>query len=303
MLDLALSALLGLAAAVLYTVALAWTRRRRTQERLFGPDAEAPAAAATAEGRLARWLALAGFRRSDAGLIFLAASAASLGAGGLLAWGIRRSALVAEMAHWANGIPGGVGDLALPILYGMPWIVFAMASLVPLVIVRMARQRRVQAVENELPIVLEMLATLSEAGLGFDAAIVKLIEVHPESTPLLDELRLYQTEILGGVSRIRALRNVRTRLDVGPVTVFVSALVQAEQVGAALTDVLRRQAEDARGRNRQRALIRAEGLPTKLVFPLVICYLPGIFVTTLGPSLVQFAKLADSFARGRGAGR
>jgi pilus assembly protein TadC len=145
-----------------------------------------------------------------------------------------------------------------------------------------------------------MLATLSEAGLGFDAAITQLIDAQMAVTPLIEELKLYQTEVLGGVARVQALRHLKQRIDVGQVNVFVSALVQAEQGGAALTEVLRRQAEDARSRNRERALIQAEALPTKLVFPLVICYLPGLFVTTLGPAILQFVKIADTFARTRG---
>jgi tight adherence protein C len=296
--DLVFSALAGIAVALGYTFFLAWSRRRRGQERLFGDEAE-PAVAPIAQSRLGRWLSLAGFRRPDAVYVFVAANMVSLSVGGALAYEISRGEMVASMVEGANLVPGGVGDLALPFLYGMPWIVFAIVALAPLVYVRMSRQKRVRAVENELPVALEMLATLSEAGLGFDAAIARLTGVHPGSTPFLDELRLYQTEILGGVSRIQALRKMKSRLDIPPVTVFVSALVQAEQAGAALTDVLRRQAEDARNQNRQRALIKAEGLPTKLVFPLVICYLPGLFATTLGPSLVQFAKLADAFAHAR----
>jgi tight adherence protein C len=298
---LILSALLG-AVALGYTALLAWTRRRRSQERLFGHEA-APEVPVIAQGWLPHWLSLAGYRRPDAPLLFISATIASVTIGGLLAYGIWRTPMIADLVDWAGIIPGGVGDLALPFLYGMPWIIFAIIAYVPLSVVRVSRQRRVRAVENELPVALEMLATLSEAGIGFDAAIVRLTDVHPESTPFLDELRLYQTEILGGVSRVRALRNMKSRLEIGPVTVFVSALVQAEQAGAALTDVLRHQAEDARNQNRQRALIKAEGLPIKLVFPLVICYLPGLFVTTLGPSLLQFAKLAEGFAHARGANR
>jgi tight adherence protein C len=281
----------------IYPLTLWLSRRARTQERLFGAeDPESSRVEEAPPNFLSHWLFLAGYRRRDASLIFIAGSMTLFALGGLVAFGVSRSRLIANLVEGAAAIPGGVGDLALPFLYGLPWIIVAFATLVPAVIVRAARRRRVNAVEGELSVVLEMLATLAEAGLGFDAAIARLIDVHPDSTPLVDEMKLYQTELLGGVSRTQGLRRIKARLDITSVTVFVSALVQAEQAGAALTDVLRRQAEDARNRARQRALIKAEGLPTKLVFPLVICYLPGLFVTTLGPSMLQFIKLADTFS-------
>jgi tight adherence protein C len=69
--------------------------------------------------------------------------------------------------------------------------------------------------------------------------------------------------------------------------------VQAEQVGAGFSTVLRHQADDLRGRRRERAMVMAQALPVKLVFPLVICFLPGIFLTTLGPAFMQFFKMAE----------
>jgi tight adherence protein C len=79
-------------------------------------------------------------------------------------------------------------------------------------------------------------------------------------------------------------------------SIFVSALVQAEQVGAGFANVLRTQADDLRGRRRERANTLAQALPVKLVFPLVMCFLPGIFTTTLGPTFLQFVRLAESMA-------
>lgn len=80
-------------------------------------------------------------------------------------------------------------------------------------------------------------------------------------------------------------------------TIFVSALVQAEQVGAGFASVLRTQADDMRGRRRENANMLAQALPVKLVFPLVICFLPGIFVSTLGPVFLQFIDLAEGMTR------
>src|SRR5438105_754972 len=82
------------------------------------------------------------------------------------------------------------------------------------------RWRRVEDVELDLPLTLEMLATLSEAGLGFDAAIARLIDSQPVGRPLAEELGIYQNELLAGVSRVQCLRRLRQRVDVGPVTIF-----------------------------------------------------------------------------------
>lgn len=291
-----------LAAVVALAVVFAWRRRLVAAERLRldEPEAKKPELQRVASRGLARWLFLAGYREPSATTNFLLATLGLSLFGGLVAWAIVRGGLVANLERAAAVVPGGIADLAIPILEGMPWLVLTFLAMAPMAVVRAARRRRVAAIEKELPLLLEMLATLSEAGLGFDAAIARLVDSHPDPSPLYDELRTYQTELLAGTARVTALRELRRRIDVGAVTVFISSLVQSEEVGSALTDVLRRQSEDAHARNRERALIKAEALPTKLVFPLVICYLPGLFVTTLGPTLLQFAKLADAFARGRG---
>ena len=148
-----------------------------------------------------------------------------------------------------------------------------------------------------MPITLELLSTLSQAGLGLDASIVKLLESQDPSRPLAQELRLYQLETLTGVPRIQCLRRLSQRLGVGSVSTFISAIVQAEQVGAGMADVLQRQADDLRNRRREQAMALAQSVPVKLTFPLVICFLPGIFVTTLGPTFHQFFQLAENVIR------
>ena len=70
-------------------------------------------------------------------------------------------------------------------------------------------------------------------------------------------------------------------------------MVQAEEVGASLADTLRHQASDLRMRRREDALLKAQALPVQLVFPLVICFLPGIFLSTLAPVLYQMIQVAE----------
>jgi tight adherence protein C len=83
-------------------------------------------------------------------------------------------------------------------------------------------------------------------------------------------------------------------------SVVVSAIVQAEQLGMGLAAVLRRQADDLRDRRRERANAFANSLPVKRLLPMVICFLPGLFVWTLGPFFVQIFRMADTFTRLRG---
>ena len=84
------------------------------------------------------------------------------------------------------------------------------------------------------------------------------------------------------------------RLDVPSLTTFSSALVHAENQGASIGDTLRRQATDLWSRRREEAIQKAQTLPTKLAFPLVICFLPGVFVWTFGPAVAEFIDLASS---------
>jgi tight adherence protein C len=249
-------------------------------------------------GWLARWLFLAGFRTRGASAAFVAATliCAAIGLGFALtaqSSGLTRNAIAA-----AESVPGGIGDLARPILFGGPWICLLLWACLPWIIVNSRRKARVESVEHDMPVTLELLATMSESGLGFDGALEKVVESQPVPRPLFEELRTFQLEILGGVSRVVCFRRLARRLEVPSMSIFVSALVQAEQVGAGFSNVLRTQADDLRNRRREDANMLAQALPVKLIFPLVICFLPGIFVTTLGPIFMQFIRLADSMMSG-----
>src|SRR5262249_42713750 len=155
--------------------------------------------------------------------------------------------------------------------FALPWIVLATMTLLPTLRVRDARRRRVAQVEQDLPLTLELLATLAEAGIAFDAALERILSSQPGNRPLTQELRLFQMEVLAGRPRVECLRRLSRRIDVSSLTLFVSALVQASQVGSGISAVLRRQVEELRDRRRENALTAAASLPVKLLFPLVIC--------------------------------
>lgn len=293
--------LLALALGATWAVGRALTRAR-TRARLMGgegPD-EAPRAAADElePGTLRHWLTAAGFPGELAPTSFVASSAACTVLGCLVAAGLSLSGLPAQLARTLIELPGGYGGLLAPVPILGPWVLLATCGLVPYLVVNGRRRRRVRETEEDLPLTLELLATLSQAGLGFDAGVARILDARPEPRPLFEELRQLQRDLLSGVPRVRALRALARRLELGPISMLVSALVQAEQMGASLADVLARQAQDVRARRRADVLIKAEALTVKLVFPLVMCFMPGLFVFTLGPAFHQLFQLTASFSRG-----
>ncbi len=297
----------ALASVVASRVASAAAARRRAMERLeravVSPAREAAARASVEEaavGRgLSRWLGLAGRREPGAARGFLVQivglTALGVLAGLLLSW----SAPLAEMRAWLLDVPGA-GPMLAPVLGLAPWIVVLLLALLPVATVQRRRRELVESVERDLPTTLALLATLAESGTGLDAAIERALRGLDPDRPLAVELATFRREVLAGVPRVRAFRRLSARLDVPSVSVFVSAVVHAEHVGSGLADTLRQQADEVWNRRREDALARAQALPTRLAVPLVLCFLPGIFVFTFGPALAQFLEIADGVLRGAG---
>jgi tight adherence protein C len=257
-----------------------FSARQQVQRRLFQSDASdssVPAPTRANSGFLATWLARAGYRRAGAVPGFVGATLVAVGIGTTLGYFAWVSGLLAE------------ADRA-------PYLATLVVAFVPLAFVRRARRSRVAQVERDLPVTLELLATLAEAGLGFDAALDRILGSNPPDRALVQEFRTFQAEVLAGRSRVECLRRLGRRLDVTSVTILVSALVQAEQIGSGIAEVLRSQAEDLRQRRRERAMEFSMALPVKLLFPLVICFLPGIILFTLGPAFYDLFRLADTYS-------
>ena len=136
--------------------------------------------------------------------------------------------------------------------------------------------------------------------MGFDSALIRILKTRLAGRPLAEELQVYQADLLAGRPRIESLRRMSSRIRIGSISILVSALAQAEQMGMGIAKVLRTQADDIRARRRERAIAFANSLPVKRLFPLVICFLPGIFVWTLGPAFVQLFQLTENLTRGGG---
>jgi len=169
----------------------------------------------------------------------------------------------------------------------------------PTASVRRARRERVRLVLRDLYPVLELFASLAQAGLAFDAALARVLTTLGPERPFGRELLTFQAEVQSGADRTVCLRRLARRIEVPQVGSFTSALIRAHEVGMSLAAPLRRQADDLRNDLREQSLARAQSLPARLVFPLVICFLPGIFVMSLGPALYGFLAETAGFGSTR----
>ena len=145
---------------------------------------------------------------------------------------------------------------------------------------------------KELPDILDLLTVSLEAGLGFDAAVNKVVSkktgvIANEFHRCLEEMRL-------GKTRREALSGIRERLGVDEVKSFISSILQAEKMGIGMVQVMRVQSNEVREQRRQRAEEEAMKAPIKMLFPLVLFIFPSLFIVLLGPAIIQFI---DTFTK------
>ena len=132
-----------------------------------------------------------------------------------------------------------------------------------------------------IPDALDLLTISVRAGLGFDGALGKVVE--KLKGPLTEEFRRALAEIRVGKARRDALRDIVPRTEVPALTNFIGAIIQAEQLGVSISKVLQVQSEQLRIERRQRAEEMAAKAPIKMLFPLVGCIFPSLFIVILGP--------------------
>jgi tight adherence protein C len=150
-------------------------------------------------------------------------------------------------------------------------------------------RRRRDAVQAALPDALDLLAVSVEAGLGFDAAISKLVE-HMDG-PLIDEFGLALSEMRVGESRQDALKKLSARIDSPELGAFVRAIIQADQLGISLGRILRVQAVDSRLKRQTAAEEKAMKAPIKMLFPTVVFIFPAMFIVILGPAFMSLKQM------------
>jgi tight adherence protein C len=149
-----------------------------------------------------------------------------------------------------------------------------------IVVIFKARSRKAQ-LRSEMPDALDLLAVSVEAGLGFDGAIMKLME-HMHG-PLAEEFALTLGEMRVGQSRQEALKNLAERTDMQEISSFTRAIIQADQLGISLGRILRVQAADTRMKRQAAAEEKAMKAPIKMMFPTAVFIFPVIFIVALAP--------------------
>jgi tight adherence protein C len=145
-------------------------------------------------------------------------------------------------------------------------------------------KKRQKAILLMVPDTLDLLTISVRAGLGFDGALGKVVE--KLKGPLTEEFRRALAEIRVGKARRDALRDIVPRTEVPALTNFIGAIIQAEQLGVSISKVLQVQSEQLRIERRQRAEEMAAKAPIKMLFPLVGCIFPSLFIVILGPAII-----------------
>ena len=190
--------------------------------------------------------------------------------------------------------------LALPILvvFGLSagWLPAAFAAvcgyIAPSFYIGRKTFLRQKAIRNGLPDALDLMTLCTEAGSGLDQALAKtseeLFTAHPA---LAEELRTITTEIRAGKPRMEAFRNFYSRTGVDDVKSLVAMLTQTDRFGTSVADALRIQSDTSRTKRRQFAEERAGKVGVKLVFPLVLCLFPALYVVCFGPVVVKIYRV------------
>jgi tight adherence protein C len=200
-------------------------------------------------------------------LAFKTAGTLGLGGIGLLVWLVSRSGtglllmlLLAALGYW-------LADL---LLYN-------------------TGLKRQEAMRRAAPDALDMLTVCVEAGLGFDAGLLQVVD--NTRGPLAAEFARVLKEVQLGRSRTEAFGDLAERTDVIEIKSFVSALVQADRLGVPIAGVLREQAAELRVRRRQRAEEKAQKVPVKIIFPVLFCIFPVFFILVIGPGAIRIAQV------------
>jgi tight adherence protein C len=169
-------------------------------------------------------------------------------------------------------------------LLGLP-VGAAIGLFLPDLLIYNAGTKRQQQIARDLPDVLDALVIGVEAGLGLDSAMVQVAQML--EGPMPDELHRVLQEMKLGVARTAALRALSARTTVRDLKSLVTALVQAGEMGISVSGILREHSSDQRLRRRQRAEEQAQKVSVKMLFPVLFCFFPAIFVVVIGPAALR----------------
>jgi tight adherence protein C len=215
---------------------------------------------------------------------------------------LRRRMVRAGYHSFTPALVFSVAELVLPVVLGlpllllMPWPTNLFAGglgavvgfMLPSVALGRLIDARRQAITNGLPDVLDLLIVCLEAGCSLDQAIVKATEELTLVYPALgEELKMLTAETRAGKPRVEAFKNLEARTKNDDVRALVAMMVQTDRFGTSVSQALRTFAEVTRTKRRQRAEEKAAKVGVKMVFPLVLCLFPALYVATLGAAVIQ----------------
>jgi tight adherence protein C len=179
--------------------------------------------------------------------------------------------------------------LVLPLEGRMPLLLFLGSALLlvlgPDAMLNRKVEERQHAIRVALPDILDLLTISVEAGLGFEQALDRTVNAVPG--PLSDEFARMLGEVRAGATRAQAMRQMDDRINVPEIRSFVLAILQADTFGVSISRVLRVQADEMRVKRRQLAQEAAQKAPVKMLFPMVFCIFPSLFVVILGPAIIN----------------
>jgi tight adherence protein C len=210
-----------------------------------------------------------------------------VGAGRPAAWPVERVVAVKPLLAAAMGAVAllMVSSRPHPLLVAMMSTATVVAWFVPeLLLISRAQERREQ-IGLELADTLDQMTIAVEAGLGFESALARA--ARNGRGPLAEELVRTLQDIGVGQPRREAYLALGERSGVDDLRRFVRAVVQADAYGVSIADVLRTQAQEMRLKRRQRAEEKAMQIPVKVIFPLILCILPTLFIVLLGPTAMK----------------
>ena len=169
---------------------------------------------------------------------------------------------------------------------------FILGMLLPMRYVKSRLAKQQEIYREALPNVMDLLVVSVEAGLGLDAALLRLYE--KDKSPLMQELIRAIQDVQRGMSKKEAYTQMAERCRVKELTSFVNALLQAEQLGISIKSVLKQQADAMRESRRQRAEEKALKAPVTMLMPLVMFIFPVIFIVLLGPAVINIMEIFGS---------
>jgi len=179
-------------------------------------------------------------------------------------------------------------DIPLLKMLVLVCILLVLINIIPKFYLRHKINERQKEIERGLPDVLDLLTVSIEAGLSFDGAVAKLVE--KMSGVLAEEFSIVLKEMKVGVSKKEAFKSLVERVPVPSLVTFVSSIIQADQLGVSIGNVLRIQSSLVRQKRMERAKENAMKAPVKMLFPMIIFIMPTIFIVILGPVLIKIME-------------